>query len=63
MFGSGDFWDESPSSFFKNLKLSSFYSGNSKILKNAPGQFIPNGPPKHVILVQTTQLKRKQPKA
>ena len=49
IFGSGDFWDKSPSWFLKNLKLPSPYSGNFKIFKNALGQFIPNCPTKHVI--------------
>ena len=49
MFGSGNFWDKSPSWFSKILKLPSFYLGNFKILKNALVQFIPNRPPKHVI--------------
>ena len=49
MFGSGDFWDKSPSWFFKISKLSSLYSSNFKIFKNPFGQFIPNHPPKHVI--------------
>ena len=49
MFGSGDFWDTSPSWFLKILKLPWFYSGNFKIFKNALRQFIPNRPPKNVI--------------
>ena len=49
MFGSGGFWDKSLSWFLKILKLFSFYSGNFQIFKYAPGQLIPNQPPKHVI--------------
>ena len=49
MFASGGFWDISPSSFLKILKLPSLYLGNFKIFKNALEQFIPNHPPKHVI--------------
>ena len=56
MFGSGDFWDKSPSWFLKILKLPSFYSGNFNIFKNTIGQFIPNCPPKHVI-TNTNQRK------
>ena len=37
MFGSGDFWDKSPSWFFKISKLSSLYSSNFKIFKNPSG--------------------------
>ena len=46
---SNHMFDESPSWFLKNLKLSLFYSGYFKIFKNALGQFIQNRPPKHVI--------------
>ena len=46
IFGSGDFWDKSPSWFLKILKLAWFYSGNFKIFKNTVGQFITNRPPK-----------------
>ena len=44
MFGSGDFWDESPLWFLKTFKLPSFYLGNFKIFKKALGQYIPNRP-------------------
>ena len=37
MFGSGNFWEKSPSRFLKIMKLPSFYSGNFNILKNALG--------------------------
>ena len=49
MFGSGNFWDKSPSWILNVLKMSSFYTGNFKFFKNALGQFIPNRPPKHMI--------------
>ena len=49
MFGVGDFKVKSPFWFLKILKLHSLYSGNSKIFKNAFGQYIPNRPPKHLI--------------
>ena len=48
MFGSGDFWDQLPSWFLETLKLSSFFSSNFKIFKNAIQQFIPNCLPKHM---------------
>ena len=49
MFGSGNFWDKSPVSFLKILKLLSFYSSNFKIFKYELGQFTPSNSPKHVI--------------
>ena len=49
MFGLGDLMDKSLSWFLTILKMSLFYSGNFKTFKNAPGQFIPNCPLKHVI--------------
>ena len=42
MFRLGNFLDKSPTSFWKILKLPSFYSGNFEIFKNELGQFIPN---------------------
>ena len=48
MFGSDNFWDKSPLS-------PSFYSGNSKFLKNALGQFIKNHPSKHVMTSTNTK--------
>ena len=46
MFGSGNFWDKSPSWFLKTLKSSLFYSDNFKIFKSALGNLsqiaIPN---------------------
>ena len=59
MFGSGDFWDKSPSRFFQILKLPSFYSGNFQLFKNALGQFIQNRPPKDVT-TSTKLLKKYQ---
>ena len=35
MFGSGNFWNKSPSLFLKILKLPLFYSVNFEIFKNA----------------------------
>ena len=51
MFGSGCFGDKLPSWFLKMLKVTSFYSGNFNIFKDALRQFIPNCPPKHVIII------------
>ena len=42
---------------FENLKLSSFYSGNYKLFKNALAQFIPNRPPKHVVISTNSMIK------
>ena len=38
MFGSGNFWDKSPSRCLKILKLLLFYSGNFQNFKNALGR-------------------------
>ena len=52
MFGSGDFWDKSPSRFFKIFKLLSVYLGNFKTFENALEQFIPKPLPNMWLLVQ-----------
>ena len=49
IFGSGNFWDKSPTWFLKILKVSRFAWTILKFFKNLPGQFISNRPPKHVI--------------
>ena len=49
IFGSGNFWDKSPTWFLKILKVPRFAWTILKFFKNLPGQFISNRPPKHVI--------------
>ena len=55
MFGSGDFWDKSISSFLKILKLPSFSPGNFQVFKNKLVQFIQIDLPNMWLLVLTKQ--------